>query len=231
MSAELRGRIAVISPHLDDAVFSLGAAIAAATQGSAKVQIVTVFAGDAASTRAAADWDASSGFATEGEAAAARAAEDDEACRIVGAEPTRLPFRDRQYEPEHDEREIRTAVAEAVRGFDLVLLPGYPLRHEDHDWLTRMLLDARGGDLTQVALYAEQPYAAWTKTDPTSVLAADSRWETVKAGPTDQITKLRACRAYRSQIQPLGGLRVLMGVLKYEAQRGGESISRLDEMK
>jgi len=208
-------------------VLSLGASITAAARNGAAVRVVTVFAGDSTSTSAAGRWDALSGFVSEGEAARARAGEDDNACRIVGAEPVRLPFPDRQYPVERDAAEIRRAVVEALTGSEVVLIPGYPLRHEDHLWLARLLLD--GEPLgARLALYAEQPYAAQTKAAPTAMLTSEARWITLSAAPTDQVVKLRACRAYRSQIEPLGGLRAMLGVLAYEAGRGGESIAWLD---
>ena len=91
------GRVAVLSPHLDDAVLSLGAAIARAVREGATVTIVTVFAGDVDSALPASNWDRLAGFATEGEAAAARRVEDATACALLGAEPRPLPFPDYPY--------------------------------------------------------------------------------------------------------------------------------------
>ncbi|MDP9436492.1 MAG: PIG-L family deacetylase, partial [Actinomycetota bacterium] len=40
-----RGRVAVVSPHLDDAVFSLGASIRGAVRRGTRVEVLTVLAG------------------------------------------------------------------------------------------------------------------------------------------------------------------------------------------
>ena len=41
--------------------------------------------------------------------------------------------------------------------------------------------------------------------------------------------KLRACRAYSSQVPLLGGMRTLLGILAYETRHGGESVSWIGE--
>jgi len=224
----LRGNVAVISPHLDDAAFSLGATIARISRAGASVRIVTVLAGDARAAFPAGAWDRSSGFDTAGHAAHARAAEDDEASAILGARAVRLPYFDKQYSRGGDDAEIRAAILGAVAGCDVLLAPGFPLTHEDHEWLARLLI----GDLEsgrRVGLYVEQPYTARMKATPKALFNESGPWEVLPGGPADQFAKLRACRAYKSQIEPLGGLRVLMAVLRYEAQRGGESISWIDD--
>ena len=218
----------MISPHLDDAALSLGAAIAHSTRAGGSIRIVTVLAGDETATFEAGPWDRSSGFETAGQAARVRAEEDDVACRILGAIPVRLPYFDKQYGRGGESSEILAAVLNAIVDCEVILLPGFPLHNEDHDWLARLLLESALRS-RRIGLYAEQPYAAHMKEAPAAILGSGGPWLTLEAAPTDQFVKLRACRAYRSQIEPLGGLRVLLAVLKYEAQRGGESISWLDD--
>jgi LmbE family N-acetylglucosaminyl deacetylase len=220
--AELHGRIVVISPHLDDAVLSLGATIAATARAGHSVRVITVFAGDEAATVDASQWDSKSGFRTAAEAARARAAEDDEACRIVGAEPVRLPYLDKDYERVLVEEEILRAVDEAVSESDVVLIPAFPLTNEDHAWLSTLLLARLHVD-ARLGLYAEQPYAAWAHEAP-GVAQPDRDWHALRAPASAQTVKLRACRAYKSQIRMLGGMRVVLGILSYEARLGGESI-------
>jgi hypothetical protein len=139
----------------------------------------------------------------------------------------RLPYFDKQYNRGGDDHEILDAVLNAIGNCDVVLLPGFPLKNEDHDWLARLLLDTRL-PAARIGFYVEQPYAARLREAPAAILAPGS-WLTVETGPAEQFAKVRACRAYRSQIEPLGGLRVVLAVLKYEAQRGGESISWPDD--
>src|SRR5213080_853986 len=95
---ELEGRVVVVSPHLDDAVLSLGAALARAARRGGAVTVLTVLAGDPASETPAGEWDSQAGFATAGEAARARREEDRRACALLGVEPVWLPFSDHQYD-------------------------------------------------------------------------------------------------------------------------------------
>jgi LmbE family N-acetylglucosaminyl deacetylase len=220
--APLSGRIVVISPHPDDAVLSLGAMIATTTRAGHSVRVLTVFAGDETATVEAGPWDRKSGFQTAAEAARTRALEDDEACRIVGAEPVRLPYLDKDYGRVLVEEEILRAIVEAVGESDVVLIPAFPLTNEDHAWLSTLLLARLQVD-ARIALYAEQPYAAWAHEAPGAAQSGRD-WRAMKAPASAQAVKLRACRAYKSQIPMLGGMRVVLGILSYEAHLGGESI-------
>jgi len=236
MSGELQGRVVVISPHLDDAVLSLGALIAAGVRGGAAVEILTVFAGDPASETPSGPWDLKSGFTSEGHAARVRREEDRTACAILGATPGWLAFADVQYDRHGGEREIGAAVAAATAGADVVMLPGAPLLNPDHAWLSGLLLRT-GVDCGRVALYAEQPYRFQHRKErpPLSVAASlrpwlqsEPVWRFVPAGSGDRDSKHRAALAYRSQLRQLGlrflGLRRL---LRHEHSRGGEAIAWL----
>jgi len=209
---ELEGDVVVLSPHLDDAALSLGAAISRATRKSVRVTVLTVLAGDPASTEPAGEWDRSSGFATAGEAALARREEDFRACERLGARPVWLPYGDEQYERGATDDEVRTAVVEAA-GKGLVLLPGFPLAHDDHRWLHDLLLDAF--EPGRLGLYAEQPYAAFVGEPP------PRSWTRLRAGLGDRRRKLAAYQAYASQHGLLG--KVTWPILRYELRQRGES--------
>ncbi len=221
----LEGEVAIVSPHLDDAVLSLGAAISRAGRHGVQPVVLTVLAGDPRSDVPAGEWDAQAGFGTAGEAARERQREDAEACRLLGARPIWLPFSDHQYPRGGSEETVRAAVVEAV-GSASVLLPGFPLMNDDHRWLRRVLDGAFEPGRT--AVYVEQPYAAlWTAApgdgpspEPDRV-PPPVRWEPLGARISDQRRKLAACRAYRSQLPLLG--RVLGAVFRYELRAGGES--------
>ena len=87
--SSLSGRVVVVSPHVDDAVFSLAGTLARAARSGAEVEVLNdLCPRPAASEEPANGWDTRAGFTTEGEAARARRDEDREACRLVGAEPT-----------------------------------------------------------------------------------------------------------------------------------------------
>jgi LmbE family N-acetylglucosaminyl deacetylase len=160
--ATLPERVVVVSPHLDDAVLSLGAGIAHATRNGSEIRVVTVFANDPDSDRATSDWDREAGFSSAREAALARREEDARACALVGAIPTWLPFADDDHGGEPDEELMRARLDEAIADVeaDAVLLPGYPLAHPDHGRLTFSLLSTPPSAV-RLGLYVEQPYAAW----------------------------------------------------------------------
>ncbi len=202
-------RIVVVSPHLDDGVLSLGAAIASWARSGSRVELVTVFACDPESNAEAGGWDARADFRTEGEASRARRQEDARACAILGATPVWLPFGDVDYERHGDDDAVHTAVASATAGADIVLLPGSPLSHPDHAWLSRALVDLNVRD---VGFYAEQPYTRRSSTAPgapgwlETALGAPLRFERVGSNPRDRLAKWRAIRRYSSQL-PLLGMR------------------------
>jgi LmbE family N-acetylglucosaminyl deacetylase len=213
----LSGSVAVLSPHLDDAVLSLGAAIAASS--GSEIAIVTVLAGDPESDLPAGPWDAEAGFETAAEAALARRREDELACSDVGARPVWLPFPDEQYPRSEADGEIWAAVQEALGAAETVLLPGFPLMHEDHAWLLA-LARREGLEGRRVGLYVEQPYAgAWAPDPP------GDGWTPLAAALSHRLTKLRACRRYVSQLPLLQRHgRILFPILRYEAARGGEEV-------
>ncbi len=208
-------RVVVVSPHLDDAVFSLGATIARASRSGVRIDVLTVFACDPDSEAPANGWDARGGFATEGEAATARRDEDREACRLVGAEPHWLPFRGGGYTPEKDADAVFAAVARKVSGADTVLVPGFPLRNDDHAWLAR-LFDERPPSPARFGRYVEQPYAYTVrKEQPLS----GSEWEKSRVTLADRFRKRRAVREYASQLPllSLGPRKLNLLVLQSEA--------------
>lgn len=202
----------VVSPHSDDGVLSLGAAMASWARGGARVELLTVFALDPASEAPAGGWDARAGFATEGEAAIARREEDRRACAILGATPAWLPFGSVDFDRHGDEDDVRDGVA--ARGADAgaVLLPGYPLSHPDHEWLVRALAGARFSG--RVGLYAEQPYSQRADSGPRAPewlgdAFGPLAFEHVSVGLRDRLAKWRAIRRYSTQLPLLAMKRSL----------------------
>jgi LmbE family N-acetylglucosaminyl deacetylase len=207
-------RIVVVSPHSDDAVLSLGAAIASWARQGAGVELLTVFALDAESESPAGGWDARAGFRTEGEAAIGRREEDRAACAILGATPAWLSFGSVDYERHGDEAGVRDAIAAAADGVDALLLPGFPLSHPDHEWLGRALVESRLA-CRRLGLYVEQPYARGIEGEPRvpqwvqEALGAPPVFRAVAAGVRDRLAKWRAIRCYSSQLSLLGMRRSL----------------------
>ena len=233
-------RVVVLSPHADDAALSVGALIAQSARRGVRIDVVTVFAGEAESMAPAGDWDAWSGFLTAGEAARARRAEDLSACAVLGATCVQLPFPDDQYERRADDATVSQAIAECVSGADVVLAPGFPLLHPDHARLVRMVLrsDFVSG---RIALYVELPYAVSVLSRGGSpkvpdtlgdLITTDVEFRSVRSGTRARLTKWRALRCYRSQIGRLG--RLLGGgsstpwrLLVAERRVGGEALAWL----
>jgi LmbE family N-acetylglucosaminyl deacetylase len=233
---DFSGRVVVISPHLDDAIMSLGGTIAKAVQGGARVEVLTVFGYVPGSTAPAGPWDSKSGFKTEGDAASSRREEDHQACLELRAEPRWLSFGAEPYERRGTPDEIWSAVDSMTRGADLVLLPGYPLAHPDHAELSQLLLQ-RGMSCRATALYAEQPYRFYqrkTSSDLSNVpalrpLVGDSLvWTRIATDGAFRGAKLRAVGAYRSQLRQLGlGFFGLRHMLWHEAGQGGEAVAKV----
>jgi LmbE family N-acetylglucosaminyl deacetylase len=200
-----RLNIAVLSPHLDDGVLSLGASIAQATQSGHRVTVVTVFAGDPESTASPGRWDRRAGFVNAGEATRVRRAEDARACKLLGAETVWLDFADGDYEEERNDNAIWAAIDSAVQQADAVLLPGRPLIHPDHAWLTTLVL-ARHAAGPSLGAYAELPYDAWKSIRPLQSEQPFTRlpWIIPEATLGTRLLKWRATRAYESQLRWLG---------------------------
>lgn len=232
----LRGRVVVVSPHLDDAIMSLGATIAWAVQAGAKLDVLTVFAYIPSSSAPAGPWDTSCGFATEGQAAQVRREEDRLACLQLGAEPRWLNFGAEPYERRGSEDDIWSAVEAATQGADLVLIPGFPLIHPDHSYLSELLL-RKGLTGRRTVLYAEQPYAYTHDDTPQGsavapvlkpVIGAAISWTRVRTERAHRQAKLKAVRFYKSQLRHLGLRTIgLYRMLWREAAQGGEVVAWL----
>ncbi len=225
-------RIAVLSPHLDDAVLSLGASISKWTRDGAGVRVVTVLGGDPSSSVPAGPWDARSGFATEGDAARARRVEDKIACRAVGAEPLALDLPDGQYPRRPDDDDVWARASAAIGDAGTVLSPGFPLTHPDHVWIGMLALERRDA-AWRFGLYVEQPYAIGSgrPRDQRARFPFEPAFRPIAASWIDRRRKRRALLAYRSQHAQLaevvsgtwGDLQRRIAAL--ERRRGGEMVA------
>ena len=239
------GRVLVVSPHLDDAVLSLGASIRNATRRGVHVDVLTVLAGDPASGAPSDESGRRAGFETVGEAARLRRDEDRAACESVGAEPRWLPLSDvAGAKPDLDV--VAEELRAPLRGYDAVLLPGSPLAHADHRLISRAAL-AVLGPATVVGLYLEQPYASWEAlarrrrgspgkegrsakavprvTMDTLDLSVDGppTWRRHAGRPADWPAKTRGMGAYVSQLRVLRRA-PRTRILLYEAVHRGEAV-------
>jgi LmbE family N-acetylglucosaminyl deacetylase len=119
----------VVSPHLDDAVFSCGEWMA----GHPGCIVVTVFAGTPRDAAMRTPWDLQCGFAHAAEAMAARQHEDASALALLGAKPVWLSFRDAQYGESATPAEVANRLCDVLARLrpEQVLLP-LGLFHSDH---------------------------------------------------------------------------------------------------
>lgn len=207
------GRVVALSTHLDDAILSFGAGLAAAARRGSAVEVVTVLSGDPGQRCSADASNRLAGFDTAGETARARQAEDARACARIGARAVWLGFSDDANDPRPGDEAIEPAVRDAIAGADAVLLGGWPLSHADHAWLTALVLRVIA-DGALVGLFVEQPYAAWralsrehgvdlrglvTKPAAAWPVPAGAVWRRVPARPRDWRAKVLAVSEYRSQ--------------------------------
>ena len=196
-------RVVIVSPHFDDGVLSVGAAMASWGRAGHRVELLTVLGCDPESTAPAGGWDLRGGFATEGEAARGRRGEDRGACEILRVSPMWLPFGSLDYERHGDDADVWNAISPSAADADLVLVPAFPLAHPDHAWLHALLVERLPPD--RVGRYAEQPYTAREHAAPFSRVPTSFR---------DRASKWRAIRRYESQL-PLLGIRGLNGPRRF----------------
>lgn len=161
-------RVLVISPHLDDAVYSAGAAVSAFDDAV----VVTMLAGRPDPPQHT-EWDRSTGFASSTEALDVRRAEDEKAVSVLGAHAVHLDFLDQQYGGA-DPAALTRAVEEQIERHrpDLVLGP-LGVKHADHKLVRNSVLGAR----IPIALwmYADLPYCNCSRSD--EMAARDAlRW-------------------------------------------------------
>jgi len=150
--------LTVVSPHLDDAVFSCGALIAAASEAV----VVTVMAGVPAAEAELPDWDRAAGFATAEQAVTQRRREDARALGMLSARPEWLSFFDSQYGKHHEADDIMTALSSAAalqRGGTVAAPMG--LFHSDHMLVSHACMLLRGSLLQQDTTADAAPPLHW----------------------------------------------------------------------
>jgi LmbE family N-acetylglucosaminyl deacetylase len=207
-------RVTVVSPHLDDAVLSVGGTIHGLTRRGTDVTIATIFAGDPQANSPASYWDAARGD-TQGEAVRERRQEDEDAAAMLGASAVALPWPDSGYVGHRDPDAIWVGLAPYVQGADVTLLPGWPLQHADHRYAALLVLE-RIAATAPVVFYAEHPYAA----EPATLLkaavkhhivaplrhayGADIRWARHRLDPASAQAQQRAVQCYAGELVNLG---------------------------
>lgn len=206
--------IVVISPHLDDAVLSIGATLHRAVARGHRVEVVSVFAGDPQRQGPPSYWDGERGVATAAEAVELRRQEDRAAADVIGYEPVWLPFEDNGYVYHRDPDAIMAALRPRLDGASLVLVPGWPLKHSDHRYVGLLMVE-RVVD-RPIVLYSELPYAASPRSLAVAAIKGRSHsplrgavpgevdWKTVRVTGADGQAKDDATACYGGEIDALG---------------------------
>ena len=161
--------IAILSPHLDDAVLSCWHVLAAPGED---VVVVNVFAGVPPDGESAGWWDRFTGFDDGRAVMEARRDEDRNALARAGSTPINLDFLDQQYRSDvqdadalvnalreclpHDARLLAPA-ALGVRPPGVEDEPGQP--HSDHTAVRDAALRLAAADSLEIQIYADLPHA------------------------------------------------------------------------
>jgi LmbE family N-acetylglucosaminyl deacetylase len=206
--------IAILSPHLDDAVFSCWHVLAS----SRDVVVINVFTGIPPAGSETPSWDRITGADDPAERMRLRLEEDKAALALVGRYAENLDFLESQYRgdvvPEVG-GEIRKRLVDDVH----VLAPAGIGGHSDHE-LVRDAALALADEGRDVSLYTDVPYAtefgwpAWmTGAEPDTFRDVDAFWarfvpdgyepRPVELDEELQRGKIAAMRAYRSQFEAL----------------------------
>ncbi|MGB3723985.1 MAG: PIG-L family deacetylase [Pacificimonas sp.] len=198
--------ILAISPHLDDAVFSLGGYLFRKAREGVRVVIATVFTGSVdRPTGFALACQTDKGLTADADYMAIRRAEDEAACALIGATPVHLGFLEAPHrgydsaaalfaEP-WPERALEDRLARAIeslrRNLDCPLIFGPEAigDHVDH-LLVRRVLDRSSENIN---LWADAPYTMRSGWQP-----AEQKRIGLDVDETDR--KRQAIEAYRSQL-------------------------------
>ena len=152
-------RVAVVSPHLDDAVLSAWLVLT----GNPLTRVISCFAGIPPPSMQG-SWDRRTGLSSGG-AVAARRAEDLSALALAESEAVHLDLLDEQYRGGRDapRAELAQLLREHLAEADEVWLPAGLGGHVDHVAARDAALSATGS-MHRLRLYADLPYAgqpAW----------------------------------------------------------------------
>jgi LmbE family N-acetylglucosaminyl deacetylase len=179
--------VAVLSPHLDDAVLSAWSVL----RRPGPVTVVNVCAG-VPPPGPPARWDRFTGARDAAERMRERLAEDRVALARAGREAVQLNFMDNQYRAGPiDAAALEQAIADAIGDAAELWAPAGVGAHPDHVQVREAALALRGEGGPPVRLYADVPYvlrSGWPEGSEPHVLSRVEVWR-----------KLRALRDYRTQ--------------------------------
>jgi LmbE family N-acetylglucosaminyl deacetylase len=206
--------IAILSPHLDDAVFSCWHVLAS----SHSVVVINVFTAVPPASTETPPWDRITGADDPAERMQQRLAEDEAALARVGCRAENLDFLESQYRDDVVPQ-VFDAIGARLPNDARMLAPAGIGGHSDHELVrdAALALAEEGRDVT---LYADLPYAtefgwpAWMMgAAPDPFRNVDAFWarfvpEGYEPRPVEldeelRRTKVAAMRAYRTQFAAL----------------------------
>lgn len=203
------GQIVVVSPHLDDAVFSCGDLIA----GCDSPLVLTVFAGTPPDDGSPTPWDAACGFSSASQAMQRRKSEDVQATSMLGARSLHLPFLDSQYGYTPDIQDIVAAVRDALlrEQADTVFFP-LGLFHSDHVLLHYAMLVLRDHEPAlrwiayEDAFYRRKPHLLERRLKRLHEAGAIAKpfCQDATESPRFSLQKQAAVARYKSQLHGVG---------------------------
>lgn len=195
----------LISPHLDDAVFSCGTLLASVPGAT----VLTVFAGFPPVEHPLTDWDRRCGFRQGDAIMALRRAEDLNALTLLHAQPLWLDFLDAQYAPSPPVDVIANALHEVVRQRqpETLLFP-LGLFHSDHTLVHDAVLKLLSHVDLVTAVYEDALYRQVDDLLQQRLLSLrQAGWcttvEPIPASAQARALKQRAVHCYRSQLNGL----------------------------
>ena len=218
-------KVALLSPHFDDAVLSCWHVLS----GPADVTVINVFTASPPGGTPAASWDRLTGAQDPVERMCERREEDRRALALVGRDAVNLDLLDAQYRGGHVPADALVGRLQAVlETGTLVWAPAGLSRHPDHEAVRDAALELAGSGC-RVAIYADLPHGirrgwpAWVSGGPElpgfdvggewSAVLADAGLDVERlvprVRPLDAHTrdrKLRALTAYGTQRAALDGL-------------------------
>lgn len=192
-----------MSPHLDDAVMSMGGWIAANAWWQ-DVRIVTALAGIPPTWSWPSPFDSASGFRDSATAVSRRRDEDTDATAVLGVKPQHLDFLDGQYGLDVDEAAMAAALLEEFHHAEQAAVP-LGLAHPDHRLVARACRQAMQCCPRQRFLvYADLPSDVLYRAHVAGAVRGWYRkgWAlTPVEWPIDLDVKARARECYKSQVR------------------------------